>query len=380
MALSYFKSIPLVLPEGYTISTGAMAADYRRIYFAADHLTQPRMLTFDMDGIRSELSEFDIVSLPDDRTFDAVALDDDNLYLFSTNPAFIVTADIYPYSKRGNAGVTFAMEVISDDVNHPFETVRGAAFLSGVVGSRGTSPHFREVTRSEIVVILQQTVGAEPVSAARFMPNGSYDAGSFMTLAGVGRVRGATLAGNRMYLLTETALIALDRGFAQVAADRIELHRDNTDPVAVGWNGNAALVYDRAGMIYFYGAEQPVPPTDRSQAPAQFTGFSHLLEPFDVARMGADGSLTVLAVNADALRRHTATQIDVSGTVDIATQLSNYTIAFEVPIPAIEIGDYIFPNTGTTPPEQLPAGTKYEVLGFRGGGANYKQVLHCVRR
>ena len=40
-------------------------------------------------------------------------------------------------------------------------------------------------------------------------------------------------------------------------------------------------------------------------------------------------------------------------------------------------------NTGATdenPPGHLLAGTKYEVLGFRGGGAAYKQVLHCVLR
>lgn len=383
MPLTHLKSIPLSVPAGYAVSHGSMTADDQRIYLAADHDTQPRMLVFDMDGTRRTVAEFNIVKLPDGRAFDAIALDADNLYLLSTNPAFVLTADIYPYAKRGTARVSFPLEVVSDDVQSPFEQVRGAVFLSGTVGSRSTSPHFREVTRSEFVLFLSQSVGEGAVSAARFMPNGSYDPGSFTGLAGVGGIRGATLAENRIYLLTDTELVALDRGFAPVAADTVPLHEDNSDPVAVGWNGSAALVYDRDGSIFFYGAEQPIAAPPPEQAPAQFIGFAHLLEQFDVVRVATDGALTPLAIDVGALRRVTASQIDVSGTVDIATQLSNFTIAFEVPIPYVEQGDFIVPNSGATaenPPQHLPPGTKYEVLGFRGGGPTYKQVLYCIER
>ena len=121
-----------------------------------------------------------------------------------------------------------------------------------------------------------------------------------------------------------------------------------------------------------YGAEQPTAPTAPTTGQRQFRGFRKLIEQFDVVKMNTDGTLTVRAIDASALRQTTASQ------VDLATQLNNFTIVFQETIPSIGIGDYIFPNTGATEgdtPTDLPAGTKYQVAGLQEAGNRYRQIL-----
>ena len=136
-----------------------------------------------------------------DRSFDAIAHDAENLYLVSNSPGLGSIADVYPYSKLGTAGRRFALEGIADNLGSAFESVKGAVFLN-----------------EEIVVLLQRTVGAARLSMARFRPDGSYVSNSFTVLGLPSEAdpRGMTLAGNQVFVLDATRILALDRGFAYV--------------------------------------------------------------------------------------------------------------------------------------------------------------------
>ena len=200
MPLAYLKQTAFTIPSGYTINRGAMTADSRRVYFAAAHDSQPKLLIYDMDGGWQEAAEFNIHALGAGRSFDAIAHDAENLYLVSNSPGLGSIADVYPYSKLGTAGRRFALEGIPD--NSPFEAVRGAIFLN-----------------DEIVVLLQRTVGEARLSISRFRTNGAYVEDSFNVLGVPSDTdpRGMTLAGNWVYLLDAARVLALDRGFAYVA-------------------------------------------------------------------------------------------------------------------------------------------------------------------
>ena len=252
MPLEYLKQTTFPIPTGYTIARGAMTADSRRVYFAASHATQPKLLIYDMDGNRQEAAEFNIHKLTGDRSFDAVAIDAENLYLMSNSPALGVLADVYPYSKLGTAGRRFALDGVPDDLDSLFEAVRGAIFLN-----------------DEIVVLMQRTTGEARLSIARFKPDGGYVPNSFTVLGTPDGVdpRGMTLAGNRVYLLDTAQLLALDRGFAYVQSENVAV--TSADPVSVGWNGSALLVYDD-GTIDFYGSEQIEVASAPSRLPRQY--------------------------------------------------------------------------------------------------------------
>ena len=103
MALEYLKQTAFTIPSGYTIANGAMTADTRRVYFAASHATQPKMLIYDMDGVRQEEAEFNIHALGGDRSFDAVAINSENLYLVSNSPVLGVMAGV-SLLDAGNGG------------------------------------------------------------------------------------------------------------------------------------------------------------------------------------------------------------------------------------------------------------------------------------
>ena len=113
MALEYLKQTAFTIPSGYTIAKGAMTAESRRVYFVVWHATQPKMLIYDMSGRRQETAEFNLHALGADRSFDAVAIDAENVYLMSNSPALGVLADVYPYSRQGRAGRQFALEGIT---------------------------------------------------------------------------------------------------------------------------------------------------------------------------------------------------------------------------------------------------------------------------
>ena len=226
-----------------------------------------------MDGGRQETAEFNIHALGAGRSFDAIAHDAENLYLVSNSPGLGSIADVLPYSKLGTAGRRFALEGIPD--NSPFETVRGAIFLN-----------------DEIVLLLQRTVGAARLSIARFRPDGSYVSNSFNVLGLPSDVdpRGMTLAGNWVYLLDAARILALDRGFAYVSSENVAV--TSLDPVSVGWNGNALLVYDDGG-IDFYGGQQQDLPTTPVKLPRQYRSraFRKYEEMLDVVKRNADGTL-----------------------------------------------------------------------------------------
>ena len=340
-----------------------MTADSRRVYFAAAHDSHPMMLIYDMDGSRQEAAEFNIHALGADRSFDAIAHDAENLYLVSNSPALGVLADVFPYSKLGTAGRRFALEGIPD--SSPFEAVRGAIFLN-----------------DEIVVLLQRTVGAARLSMARFRPDGSYVPNSFTVLGlpSDADPRGMTLAGNQVFVLDATRILALDRGFAYVAGENVAV--TSLDPVSVGWNGNALLVYD-AGVVDFYGGEQPALASVPSMPPRQYRSraFKKYEETLDVVKRNADGSLMKRGVGVKGLRFSTIEEVYVSESADLTTQLRLFTIILLRPLPEIEVDDFIFRNTGATeesPPMDLPP-ERYQVKGFGEWGDRYKQVLYCVR-
>ena len=73
-------------------------------------------------------------------------------------------------------------------------------------------------------------------------------------------------------------------------------------------------------------------------------------------------------------------KVYVTESADLTTQLNFCTIILQRPLPAIEVDDFIFRNTGATKdnPPELPA-EKFQVKGFGEWGDRYKQVLYCVR-
>ena len=362
MALSYLKQTTFMIPSGYTINRGAMTADSRRVYFAAAHDTQPMTLIYDMDGGRQEAAEFNIHALGAGRSFDAIAHDAENLYLVSNSPGLGSIADVFPYSKLGTAGRRFALEGIPD--SSPFEAVRGAIFLN-----------------DEIVVLLQRTVGEARLSISRFRTNGAYVQNSFSVLGTPADAdpRGMTLAGNQVYLLDPTRILALDRGLAYVSSENVAV--TSLDPVLVGWNGNALLVYN-AGVVDFYGGEQPALASVPSMPPRQYRSraFKKYEETLDVMKRNADGSLMKRGVGVKGLRFSTIEEVYVTESADLTTQLRLFTIILLRPLPEIEVDDFIFRNTGATegnPPMDLPP-ERYQVKGFGEWGDRYKQVLYCV--
>ena len=368
MALPYLKQTGFTIPSGYTIARGAMTADSRRVYFAASHATQPQMLIYDMDGDRQETAEFNIHVLETDRSFDAVAIDAENLYLMSNSAAIGVLADVYPYSKLGTAGRGFALEGLTDDLDSLFEEVRGAVFLN-----------------AEIVVLMRRTVGDARLSIARFRPDGSYVQNSFSVLGTPSDAdpRGMTLAGNQVLILDDDRLLALDRGFAYLPSENVTANSLNTDPVSLGWNGNAALVYDDAGEIYFYGAEQTELPTTPTRLPRQYRSraFRKYEETLDIVKRNADGTLMERGIGVKGLRYSTLEEVYVSDSADLTTLINLFTIIPQYPMPEIEVDDFIFGNMGATednPPTELPA-EKYQVKAFGEWGNRYKQMLYCVR-
>ena len=362
MSLSYLKQTTFMIPSGYTINRGAMTADSRRVYFAAAHDSQPMMLVYDMDGGRPEAAEFNIHALGAGRSFDAIAHDAENLYLVSNSPGLGSIADVYPYSKLGTAGRRFALEGIPD--SSPFEAVRGAIFLN-----------------DEIVVLLQRTVGEARLSISWFRTNGSYVQDSFSVLGTPADAdpRGMTLAGNQVFILDAARALALDRGFAYVASENVAVN--SADPVSVGWNGNALLVYDD-GSVSFYGAElQPVSKTPtRLQRQYRSRAFRKYEEMLDVVKRNADGTLVTRGIGVKGLRYSTIEEVYVPGSTDLTTFINLHTIIPQYPMPEIEVDDFIFGNMGATedsPPIELPA-ERYQVKGF-GDWGGYKQVLYCVR-
>ena len=364
MPLEHLKQTVFTIPTGYTIAQGAMTADSRRVYFAASHATQPQMLIYDMDGARQEAAEFNIHALSGDRSFDAVAHDAENLYLLSNSPALGVLADVYPYSKLGTAGRRFALDGVPDDLDSLFEAVRGAIFLN-----------------DEIVVLMQRTIGDARLSIARFKPDGGYVPNSFTVLGTPDGVdpRGMTLAGNRVYLLDATQLLALDRGFAYVQSENVAV--SSSDPVSVGWNGSALLVYGD-GSVDFYGSEQTEIVSAKSMPPRQYRSraFKKYEETLDVVKRNADGTLMMRGIGVKGLRYTTVEDVYVSESADLTTPLRLTTIIPRYPNPEIEVDDFIFKNTGATeanPPMELPA-EKFQVKAF-GDWGGYKQVLYCVR-
>ena len=363
MPLSYLKHTEFMIPTGYSVERGSMTADSRRVYFAAAHDSYPMMLIYDMDGGRQEAAEFNIHALGAGRSFDAIAHDAENLYLVSNSPGLGSIADVYPYSKLGTAGRRFALEGIPD--SSPFEAVRGAIFLN-----------------DEIVVLLQRTVGEARLSISRFRTNGSYVQNSFSVLGLPSNTdpRGMTLAGNQVFILNAARLLALDRGFAYVASENVAV--TSLDPVSVGWNGNALLVYD-AGGVDFYGGEQPALASVPSMPPRQYRSraFRKYEETLDVMKRNADGTLMKRGVGVKGLRFSTIEEVYVSESADLTTQLRLFTIILLRPLPEIEVDDFIFRNTGATegnPPMDLPP-ERYQVKGFGEWGDRYKQVLYCVR-
>lgn len=362
MALEYLKQTTFTIPTGYVIARGAMTADSQRVYFAAAHDSQPMLLIYDMDGVRQETAEFNIHALGADRSFDAIAHDAENLYLVSNSPGLGSIADVLPYSKLGTAGRRFALEGIPD--NSPFETVRGAIFLN-----------------DEIVLLLQRTVGESRLSIARFRSDGAYVSNSFNVLGLPSDVdpRGMTLAGNWVYLLDAMRLLALDRGFAYVLSENVAV--TSADPVSIGWNGNALLVYDD-GHINFYGGQQQDLPTTPVKLPRQYRSraFRKYEETLDVVKRNADGTLVTRGVGVKGLRYSTLEETYVPGSTDLTTFINLHTIIPRYPMPEIEVDDFIFGNMGATddqPPVELPA-ERYQVKGF-GEWGGYKQVLYCVR-
>lgn len=365
MTLEYLKQIGFIIPSGYTVATGAMTADSRRVYFAASHPTQPTMLIYDMEGVRQEASEFNIHALSVDRSFDAVANDVDNLFLISNSPSVGVLADVYPYSKTGTAGRGFALEGIPDDFESPFEEVRGAVFLN-----------------EEIVVLLCCTVTAPRLSIARFKPDGAYVPQSFTRLGIPSDTdpRGMSLAGTRVFVLGNTHLLALDRGFAYVPSENIGLR--NPNPVSVGWNGSALLVYDR-DLVDFYGGEQPVMPKTPSKPKRQYRSraFKKYEETLDVVKRNADGLLTTRGIAVKGLHYSSLEEVYLSDSPDLTRLVQIETIILRYPIPEIEVDDFIFKNTGATPdnPSTEIPGETLQVKGFDQWGNQYKQVLYCVQ-
>ena len=369
MALSYLKQTTFTIPSGYTIAQGAMTADSQRVYFAASHATQPQMLIYDMGGTRQETAEFNIHGLSTDRSFDAVAIDAENLYLMSNSAAIGVLADVFPYSKLGTAGRPFALEGLTDDLESLFEEVRGAIFLN-----------------AEIVVLMRRTVGDARLSIARFRPDGSYVENSFSVLGlpSDADPRGMTLAGNQVFILDDDRLLALDRGFAYVSSENVAANLLNTDPASFGWNGNAALVYDETdGAIYFYGAEQTAVATAPTSLPRQYRSraFRKYEETLDIVKRNADGTLMERGIAVKGLRYSNLEEVYVQDSADLTTLINLFTIIPQRPMPEIEVDDFIFGNMGATddnPPTELPA-ERYQVKAFGEWGNQYKQVLYCVR-
>lgn len=362
MALSYLKQTAFAIPADYTIARGAMTADTQRVYFAAAHATEPQMLIYDMDGGRQETAEFNINALAEGRSFDAIAHDAENLYLVSNSPGLGSIADIYPYSKLGTAGRRFALEGIPG--NSPFEAVRGAIFLN-----------------DEIVVLMQRTVGEARLSIARFRPDGAYVENSLSVLGLPADTdpRGMSLAGNWIYVLDASKALALDRGFAYVEVENVAV--TGGDPVSVGWNGNALLVYS-TGVIDFYGAEQQAAPAARARLPRQYRSrsFRKHEETLDIVKRNADGSLTQRGIGIKGLRYSTLEEVYVRDSTDLTTFIELHTIIPQYPMPEIEVDDFAFGNMGATedsPPTELP-GERLQVKGF-GKWGRYKQVLYCVQ-
>ena len=75
------------------------------------------------------------------------------------------------------------------------------------------------------------------------------------------------------------------------------------DPVSVGWNGNALLVYD-AGVVDFYGGEQPALASVPAMPPRQYRSraFKKYEETLDVMKRNADGSLMKRGIGVKGLR------------------------------------------------------------------------------
>ena len=270
---------------------------------------------------------------------------------------------MFPYSKLGTAGRWFALEGIAD--NSPFETVRGAIFLN-----------------DEIVLLLQRTVGESRLSIARFRPDGSYVSNSFSVLGipSDADPRGMTLAGNQVFVLDATRILALDRGFAYVASENVAV--TSLDPVSVGWNGNALLVYDD-GSVDFYGGQQQDLPTTPVKLPRQYRSraFRKYEEMLDVVKRNADGTLLKRGIGVKGLRYSTIEEVYVADSTDLTTQLRLFTIILLRPLPEIEVDDFIFRNTGATegnPPMDLPP-ERYQVKVWGEWGDRYKQMLYCVR-
>ena len=393
MSFSYLKQVSLTIPNGYTIPKGAMTAQSDKIYFAAAHATQPMMLVYDMDG--NKIDEFTIYQPKAGQTFNAIAIDDENLYIISSSSAFQLTGEVHPYSKRGIARQSFDLEPVPDDINNTFQKIQGAIYIpSPPVGGTASSPHFRGGTDDSIVIVTQLTIGEGGHSVARFSPSGDYLNESFFPLStgpgsqllgNIEEICGATVARNHIFLLSASRILAFDRGFAYTStADIAPLNSANDSPVAIGWNGNAILVYDNGGKLFFYGEEQPAIPTTVSKFNPQYRGraFRHLEEPFDIIKMNTGGGITVKGTAKMGVKQSITAQGVLGSAIDLTTQVANYTIVLEYPILELEEDDYIVPNSGATdddPPDVLAAGEKYQIKSIEGAGIRYKQVLYCIQ-
>ena len=403
MPLAHFRTTPIQIPSGYTINNSLNVAESSNLYFAAidsdrSNPTHPaRILAFDMAGTRVSGSEFNIYEPPTNESFATLVLEQQNFYIILNNTSLQFLGRVRPYTKSGIASLPFDLEPITDNIYTDFEEVQAAIFVTTPRFTGATNRlHFEPSSTDALELITKRTVSPRALSVARYTLTGSYIPDSFLELdlpsdidltpsttnPNPPEIHGAVLGGNYIYILIGNKIIGFDRAFSYLQSETINLDTSNTDPKSLSWNGNALIVYDGSGNLFFYGSEQITQPIRTEDLPRQFRGFRKMRESFDVVRQENDRSLLVHATAMDGLRQTLTAQTGITPSVDLQTQLNNFTIVLEYPIPELQIDDYIVPNTGATtqnPPTILDSGEKYQVKGIQEAGKQYKQILYCIR-
>ncbi len=129
----------------------------------------------------------------------------------------------------------------------------------------------------------------------------------------------------------------------------------------------SGIIIRTGNDIYFYGPPTPDTPATETQTPfRQATGYQRWRQAFDVLRLNADNSITVVALNVLAVQQSTLSLPDVASDVSVTEQLRNVTWMPLVTVPNIRLGDIIVPAQGLTADaiQAVPAGNRITVTGI----------------
>lgn len=381
--LPYLKKVDLQdFPAGALTWYDCMTSTPDRHYIVTNG-SSARILVYDMEGNRQTSEE---IALGDsgnssDTWYSGITVYGNNIYLVRSLP---FSNNYYPiqvvvYSKTGVAGTGFTWNGVQhrQPMNPSGMYFGGTTFRIILVYDiyTGDFPFGLILTDYKKVVMSFSSSGA--VGNYTILPSEISRADSTCLAFGDN--------GFYIYSREDNKIYRTDANFGIISGDTITPETDNSRTFGMGWNGGAVCCFDETDeAIYHYGVDPVVPVAVDVPSVKQYDGFKNWELRFDAVKPGTGSDISeVRGVNLPGLVESTASFVDLSTDVTIATQTASVTIILKNTLPSIEIGDVLFINnrTGsakTEDPSALPSSGQMRVEGQLTVGNKRRQGLICT--